>query len=266
MSTYNHQVVIAIIILSVVFALLVILIAIVLVLHNQKVKSMVMQQKVNKQEFEQQLLKSQLEIQEETLRYISQEIHDNIGQVLSLAKLHLNTVKTQDENKAAIDNSKQLVSKAINDLRGLSKSLNPERVNELGLEENIRHELDMLEKTRKYSASLQVKGSVYPIPIQTQTILFRMAQEAISNIIKHAEANKVEITMEFEPHQFCIFINDNGIGFNVNELAVDPRNGIGLKNMQYRSKIIGASFLISPNINSGTSIKVCLPKQLIVDN
>ena len=243
--------------------LLIIGLGIILILYFQKRRQQhTIKMTELKQSYEQELLKSQLEIQEEALRYISQEIHDNIGQVLSLAKLHLNTMVMlpQDENRAAIDNSKQLVSKAINDLRGLSKSLNPDRVKELGLEENIRHELDMLEKTRKYTASLQVKGSVYLIPMQTQTIIFRMVQEAISNIIIQAEANYVQIIMEYEPHQFCIFIIDNGIGFDMDELITNRQTGIALRNIQYRSKIIGASFFITPTKKKGTEIKICLPR------
>ncbi len=218
-----------------------------------------------KQSYEHELLKSQLEIQEETLKYIRQEILDNIGQVLSLAKLHLNTLpeKPQDGNRAAIDNSKQLVGKAINDLRNLSKNLNPEKINELGLETNIKHELKMLEKTQKYSASLQVKGSVYPISGQTQTIFFRIVQEALHNIIKHAKANLIEVVMDYEPKEFSILIKDNGIGFNSNISSTNTNLNVGLKNIQYRSRLIGAAFLISPVVGGGTNIKISLPKEKI---
>lgn len=213
-----------------------------------------------KHNYEQALLRSQLEIQEETLRNISQEIHDNIGQVLSLAKLQLNTlpVTPMAENAEAITTSRDLVSKAIADLRSLSKSLHPDRVNELGLEENIRHELQMLQRTRLYQTHLQINGSMYPIPVQTQTILFRMVQEAISNIIKHANANRVEIVMDYEPAQFCLVINDNGMGIN-NGAAKAAQSGIGLKNMQNRSGIIGASFEIGTSGSGGTHIRICLP-------
>ncbi len=213
-----------------------------------------------KYNYEQTLLRSQLEIQEGKLRNISQEIHDNIGQVLSLAKLHLNTLLVTPivENAEAITQSKELVSKAIADLRSLSKSLHPDRVNELGLEENIRHELEMLELTRLYTTQVKINGSPYKIPVQTQTILFRMVQEAISNIIKHAGATAIEIIMDYELAQFCLAINDNGVGLDSSAVA-SSQSGIGLKNMQNRSGIIGASFEIGQADSGGTGIRICLP-------
>jgi two-component system, NarL family, sensor kinase len=210
--------------------------------------------------YEQALLRSQLEIQEETLRHISQEIHDNIGQVLSLAKLQLNTLPAPpaSENQEAFAITKQLVSKAITDLRSLSKSLHPDRVNELGLAENIRQELEMLQKSRLYQTHLQINGHVYNIPLQTQTILFRMVQEAISNIIKHANANSVVIILDYESTQFCLTITDNGIGIDVHT-AVELTHGIGIRNMQNRSGIIGATFELLPVAGGGTSVQIRLP-------
>lgn len=251
---------IAVIFLTVFFFLLVIYIVLEKITSIQRKAKHTKEMTKLKHNYEQALLRSQLEIQEETLRHISQEIHDNIGQILSLAKLQLNTlpVTPMAENQEAISNSKELVSKAITDLRSLSKSLHPDRVNELGLEENIRHELEMLQKTRQYQTHLQVNGSIYKIPVQTQTILFRMVQEAISNIIKHANASSVVIIMDYEPAQFCLIINDNGIGMDVHA-AAGPERGIGLKNMQNRSGIIGASFKILLTDGGGTSIRICLP-------
>jgi len=213
-----------------------------------------------KHSYDKTLLNSQLEIQEQTLRHISEEIHDNIGQVLSLAKLHLNTLPApvNPENQEGITHTKELVSQALADLRDLSKSFNTDRVNEMGLEENVRHELEMLQKTRLYQTNLRINGKFYTIPLQTQTILFRMVQEAINNIIKHAKATEVEIIMDYEPTEFCLFIGDNGVGIHHNGKPT-TKNGIGLKNMQNRSGVIGASFEIAAGENGGTSVKICLP-------
>jgi len=237
---------------------------IVFILIYQKRKSKhALEMHTLKQTYAEELLKSQLEIQEETLRNISQEIHDNIGQVLSLAKLQLNTLPepVRGENKEAIDNSRQLIGKAITDLRSLSKSLNPDRVNELGLEENIRFELEMLEKTKKFQTRFQIKGSVYSLTAQTETIIFRMVQESLSNIIKHANASAIEITIDYGPNQFWLYITDNGTGLPTTHLESDRHTGIGLKNMQFRSKIIGALFSIKNGASGGAVITICLPKK-----
>src|SRR6185436_14570695 len=99
--------------------------------------------------YQQELLQAQLEIQEQTLRTISQEIHDNIGQVLSLAKLNLNTMEIdkKEELQEKIVDSKKLVSKAIQDLRDLSKSMNTDNIEAIGLVRAIQYELEMIRKT-----------------------------------------------------------------------------------------------------------------------
>ena len=99
----------------------------------QKRKRMLHQQQLMKTAFEKELLETKLEIQEQTLRTISQEIHDNVGQVLSLAKLNLNTLDMNAGDKQEkINRSIELVSKAINDLRDLSRSINGDKLSELG--------------------------------------------------------------------------------------------------------------------------------------
>src|SRR5215217_4883298 len=98
--------------------------------------------------FEQEILLAQLEIQEQTLKNISEEIHDNIGQTLSLVKLNLNTINIAQENGALqkIDNSRDLVTKAITDLRSLSKSLHSDSILSAGLISAIEYELGLIEK------------------------------------------------------------------------------------------------------------------------
>ena len=98
--------------------------------------------------FKQQLLQTQLEIQEQTLKTISEEIHDNVGQVLSLAKLNLNTLDNTSDKK--IQDTKNLVAKAINDLRNLSRCIHGDRIAQLGLQQSIEDELNIVEKNRNY--------------------------------------------------------------------------------------------------------------------
>ncbi len=110
--------------------------------HNQEKQQLTV-------EFKHALLQSQLGIQEQTMLTISQEIHDNIGQVLSLAKLNLGTI---DVNKPEsftqkITDSRELVGKAIQDLRNLAKGLNTSFINEMGLLRSIEYELDMIKRS-----------------------------------------------------------------------------------------------------------------------
>ena len=114
-------------------------------------------------QFEQELLQTQIEIQEQTLKTISQEIHDNVGQVLSLAKLNLNTVGpiTDERTHAKIESTKELVSKAINDLRDLSRSLHGEKIGEIGLQDAIANELKILQNIGQFETDLTISRQPY---------------------------------------------------------------------------------------------------------
>src|SRR6478735_7904839 len=109
--------------------------------------------------FQQELLKTRLEIQEETFRNISQEIHDNIGQALSFVKLNLNTVDPHNASVVIdkLSESKNLLTKTIQDLRDLARSLNTDFVSEMGLQVAIEQLLQILDKTGQYKTSSSVK-------------------------------------------------------------------------------------------------------------
>ena len=211
-------------------------------------------------EFQQTLLQAQIEIQEQTLKTISQEIHDNIGQVLSLAKLNLNTFEKTENitNQTKIDNTKQLVSKAIVDLRHLSRSMYGDQLQELGLPAAIDNELTILQNTKQYKTQLEVKGDVYKMEPQKETIIYRMVQEAINNCIKHARAKKIIVNLLYESDNFSLNIQDDGIGFDPKALSA-LTNGMGLKSMQNRASMIGGACTIQTEINKGTMISFSLP-------
>lgn len=204
-------------------------------------------------QFEQELLQTQLEIQEQTLKNISEEIHDNVGQVLSLAKLNLNTFEHNPEKK--LQSTKDLVSKAINDLRNLSRSLHGDKIAETGLQEAIRHELQILQNTGQYETNLQISGEPYKLEPQQEMVLFRIVQEALHNSVKHALGSRMEVALDYAPGRFSLTVRDDGTGFRENSLEV-TETGIGLKSMKNRAAMIGAVLSILTGENKGTCIAV----------
>lgn len=211
--------------------------------------------------FQQELLQAQLEIQENTLKTISQEIHDNIGQTLSLARLTLNMM---DIDKQAsfekIHQSQELVGKAIQELRILSKTLNTETILEAGLINAIEFELGLLERTGGYATELKTTGIPDKLNPQMELILFRIVQESINNIIKHAAANSITITVSFQEQCFCLSIRDNGRGFDISKIPQQMKGGSGLRNIHNRVNLIGGNFSIESNSSSGTCIHIIIPK------
>lgn len=209
-----------------------------------------------KDNFQQELLRTQLEIQEQTFKTISQEIHDNIGQVLSLAKLNLNRVEMENPHvESRINDARDLVSKAIQDLRDLSRTLNTENIVSIGLMKAIEMELAMIEKTGLVQTRWQVAGQVLRLEPQKELILFRIVQEALHNIIKHAQATFVSVQAIFKENALQLSISDNGRGF---DSAGGEMQGSGLRNMQSRARLIGAEWRINSVRQGGTQIFISL--------
>lgn len=249
---------VGIIVIGSAFFLLVAIGIILLVFVYQKKQARYLQEKAAlKAAFEKELLEAQLEMQELTLKNIAQEIHDNIGQTLSLAKLNLNTINP--EKAAALPeklaNTKELVSKAISDLRTLSKTLHNEAVLSLGLAEAIELELRLIEKAGVFQTALNVNGSPASLDPQKELILFRAVQEALNNAIKHSGASRIDVNLQYTDAELQVAVKDNGKGFRTDVAG----QGSGMRNMQNRAMLIGGHFRVSSTEAAGTEIRLNLP-------
>jgi signal transduction histidine kinase len=210
---------------------------------------------------EKEILAAKIEIQEQTFKNVSQEIHDNVGQVLSLAKLNLNTVSGIADEKAVlkIESTNKLISKAIGDLRNLSRSMMGDKVTETGLQVAIENELTILENTGQYKTTLEVTGPSFRLDAHKEMMVFRMVQESLTNCIKYAKAKSILIKLSNTNENYSVSIYDDGIGFDVESLQ-SAKTGIGLKNMQNRASLIRATFFIRSAPGKGTTIEIILVK------
>ena len=248
-----------IIVITIIGTFVMILLAVSIVLYyrqyTRKQKEHLMERELLQTQFQQALLQTQIEIQEQTLKNISQEIHDNIGQILSLAKLNLNTFENAetDPNKAKIESTKQLVSKAINDLRNLSRSLHGDRISELGLQESIENELSILENTEQFKTHLKAAGQPYKMPAQKEMVLFRIVQEALHNAVKHSKAANIYVDIEYGTEAYKLSVRDDGSGFDAVLLKASQK-GIGLGSMKNRASLANAKFSIQSSPGTGTIV------------
>lgn len=210
--------------------------------------------------FEQELLKSKLEIQEQTLKLISQEIHDNIGQVLSLVKLNIAKIDPFDHVSvgAKIDDARSLLTKAIQDLRDLSKRLNADFAKDIGLRQAVEYELSLLERTGSFKTSCVIQGAPITIDPQKELIIFRIFQELINNIIKHANADMIDVKLTYESTMFRLVVVDNGNGFDLVKMNLAKSDGLGLRNINNRAALIGGSFSLQSSPGDGTTSVVTL--------
>ena len=213
--------------------------------------------------YEKEELKSQLEIQENTFKSIAQELHDNIGQMLSVVKLSLSVLPIDKEHQAfdQIENSRQMLNKAIVDLSNLTKSLHTDRITQVGLADSIRFECAAISRTGIIKVSFDVLGDELYIPEQKSLFLFRIFQEALNNVLKHAKATKVDVILNYLDEDFTMEITDNGQGFNVTEKrhSANSLSGVGLKSIFNRAKLIGAQLRFDSKPGEGTRVLIELP-------
>ena len=256
---YNNQFTFFILTGTLVLIVLVFFIILFVIFYNKRQNRNLYEKQLMKTQFEQELLQTQIEIQEQTLKTISQEIHDNIGQVLSLAKLNLNTFEgiESDSNQTKINDTKNLVSKAINDLRDLSRSLHGDKIAELGLQESVENELKILQNTGQFATHFKVTGSPAKMEPQKEMVLFRILQEGLNNAVKHSKAKNITVQMDYQPEKFCLTIADDGVGFDKAALTA-ATTGIGLTSMKSRAALIGGTFSIDSVLNNNTTICVSI--------
>jgi two-component system NarL family sensor kinase len=217
-----------------------------------------------KDQYQQELLRSQLEIQETTFKTIAMELHDNIGQVLSVVKLSLSILPLEKDHPAyeSVQASRQMLNKVIYDMGNLTKSLHTDRITQIGLVEAMRFDLDSMQRTGLIEVDLLISGDEYKLEDQRSIFLYRMFQEMMNNILKHSKATRVNIAVNYSiDNKFVLKVEDNGVGFDVERKRThaSSSSGIGLKSMTNRASLIGAQISVQSQPGKGTSIMVELP-------
>ena len=201
--------------------------------------------------YEREIVNSRLEIQEQTLKNVGWELHDNIGQLLSVAKMQLNMVGRviEDSAKEQVKEIGEIVGDTLKEVRSLSKSLNNEVIGYLGLENSIANELDRFQRLKMLETGFQVVGDKKDVQQKDAIIIFRILQEFFSNVIKHAKASKLTVNLKYEDSLY-ICVVDDGRGFDIE--SVDKNSG--LFNMKSRAELIGAEYKLNSKVGQGTEL------------
>ena len=261
---YKNQEIYFVTIVGVILGLLLVsFIVAMIVLYSRRQQKQEREMASVKDMYEKEVLRSQLEIQEITFKTISQELHDNIGQMLSVVKLSLSALPLEKQHDAypLVMHSQQVLNKAIVDLSDLTKSLHTDRITDLGLEECIRFELLTVKNAGLIQVQFIVNGAEFQLPEQKAVFLFRMFQEMLNNVLKHSEATNVSVKLTYTPDQtFIMQVEDNGIGFDMEakEKSKSPSHGVGLKSIYNRAMLIGASIEMHSETYNGTKMIVTL--------
>lgn len=198
------------------------------------------------------------QIKIQTIQSISAEIHDNVGQVLTLANLNLKTIDYTRPSyiQDKVELAKGFIGKSIADLRNLSHILKNEVDQHMDICELVKSECRNLEEASQIKTICQIRGRAFRLDNQAQATLLRIVKEALQNIIKHSKALKVEVLVHFKRRKLFLEIRDDGIGFDPVAAA---RTSNGLVNIKRRCRELNATCRIESKAGYGTRIVVDMP-------
>ncbi len=216
----------------------------------------------NNEMMHQQELRSKaiIEAEENERIRIARELHDGIGQQLSAVKLNLSSLESsldfkKEEQKIMMKNALDIIDDSVKEVRNVSHNMMPNALLKSGLAIAVREFLNRINNT-KLKIELEIHGLNERLESTTETILFRVLQELVNNIIKHAQANNVHIQIIRHDNELTIMIEDNGVGFDSAKIKSD---GIGLKNIQSRIEYLHGSVNFDSQIGKGTTVTIEVP-------
>ena len=210
-------------------------------------------------QYELQLISTKNEMQQQTLDYLGKEIHDNIGQKLTLASLY--TQQLEYESKATnvkdtINNISQILNETLAEMREMTKSLTLNSIAENTIYHLVEKECERVKKLNQFNVKLRCNNKKIKLLIETKTIIVRIVQEFFQNSIKHAACENIMVVINESNNNVELSLEDDGKGFDINSFY---SNGIGLKNMKTRAELLKGSFKLESKINVGTKVTVTLP-------
>jgi signal transduction histidine kinase len=236
----------------IIFLFTVAIVALFIIFQKRK-SELILKRNQAAKKFENELNTMKIEVREQTLRNIGWELHDNIGQMLTLAKIQLQSISGDEKTVSQVGKT---ITKSIDEIRNLSKIINPDTKNELDLYESVQNEIDRLNRLNYIEAICKRSGNIFAIDFDKQLVLFRIVQELINNTIKHAKATKIEIDFSYKPIGLMVTVNDNGIGF---DLGIKSE-GQGISILTQRVKLIKSVLKIDSS-NNGTIVEIVIPNE-----
>jgi two-component system, NarL family, sensor kinase len=233
--------------------------------RNYKNKQKLQQKKIMALEQEKQLLAAEavLQGQEAERVRVSKDLHDGIGSMLSGIKLTFNAIEAPEVKNKEGQTAFLQVSKKIDDtiaeLRRVAHSMMPQALLQLGLKAAIADYVAGLQSTGQMQVVYQTYGLEERLPADTEIGVYRMVQELLSNVIKHAHATQVLVQLEKQNNQLHLTVEDDGVGMNI--AAANAKGGAGLANLYFRAQCLKATCHIQSSPHKGTSVLVEIPLQ-----
>ncbi len=203
-----------------------------------------------------------LNVQEEERKRIARELHDDTAQLLSSLLLRLKLLeraKTLDEVQDKSKHIIELAAQATEGVRRMAFELRPAALEDLGLPAAIRWYSDELAAPRGLSVDVRTTGMRDRLPAQVELGLYRVVQEALTNVAKHSGARRACVVLEEADDRIRVFVKDDGCGFDMNEVSNSRERGLGLFGMRERVALLGGTIYIDSQPKKGTRINLEIP-------
>lgn len=228
-------------------------------LDQQKQFDMTRQIENMEQDFQREMLNTKLEIQEQTFNSISAEIHDNVGQLLSLAKIQVNIIEQKElKDQQTLSELKENVGQAMAELRLIAKNLSSHYIQNVSLHEVVADQVQRINRLGFVRIQMSLSGVEQKLESQRKLVLYRIIQEGLQNIIKHSKATDVDLLLEYTDTCLHVIISDNGIGFD-QIASIRDQKGLGLQNLKARAELVGGKATITSAAGQGTTINISMP-------
>ena len=201
--------------------------------------------------------------QESERAKVSRELHDNVNQVLTTVKLYIELcIDNKVDPASVLQRCSIYLNDTINEIRSLSKQLSAPSLGGVNFKETISDLVETVRSAARIDVKLHFgKLSFTEMESELHLTLYRLAQEQLTNIMKYANAQNIDISLSADAAQLYFIVSDNGEGFDINE----KRRGIGITNMQSRVEILNGTFQITSRIKEGTRMEVRIPIVIVDD-
>ena len=231
-----------------------------LLLYNRyklKQKDLFQKERIKQQELR---AKAIIEAEEKERTRIAQELHDGIGQQLSAVKLNMSSLQSNlqlknEGQKLMLQNALEIIDDSVKEVRIVSHNMMPNALLKSGLATAVREFLNRISHTDKLKIELNINGLNERLENTTESILFRVLQEIVNNIIKHSKATTVNIQIIRHEQELTVMIEDNGVGFNTHNISP----GIGLQNIKSRIEFLNGSLNFDSHPGKGTTVSIEIP-------
>lgn len=213
-----------------------------------------------RKETEREILSTVIRTEERERERFAKDMHDSVGPLLSTVKLYVNELESStlgnDERKDFVNQTNEIIDEAINSIRTISNNLMPRVIHKFGLIKAIESFCEKVNKTNTINIKFVKRNCGERLDQNLELILFRVITELLNNTLKHAEAKNVIIELEKVAGKLNMVFQDDGIGFNINEIMTSDHKGMGLKNIISRIKSINGDYNFVSFPNNGFKINV----------